>query len=187
MSADAGTTSSSEVPGQRDNQPDFVVVLPPLFSANECDRVVGHIDALGQTPGSIGAKDGSGAVVDLDVRRVRQTRLRLKVQLPGNERGTTLLQLPALWPTMPTADESASLSGISPETAHRMLLAVREWLLPYTGPVAFVVANPALRPVIRRLIEYEFASVPVLSHDEVIGPDRVIPVPFTAAAGSQES
>ena len=75
MSTDAETTSTSEVAGQDGDRPDFVVVLPPLFSAEECDRVIGHIDALGQTPGRIGAKDGSGAVVDLDVRRVRQTRL----------------------------------------------------------------------------------------------------------------
>ncbi len=76
MSANAETTSTSGAAGTAGDQPDFVVVLPPLFSADECDRIVGYIDALGQTRGSIGSKDGSGAVVDLDVRRVRQTRLR---------------------------------------------------------------------------------------------------------------
>lgn len=76
MPPDGEARSRSEVAGPTGDQLDFVVVLPPLFSADECDRLIGHIGAVGQARGTIGAKDGRGAIVDLDVRRVHQTRLR---------------------------------------------------------------------------------------------------------------
>ena len=40
LSANAETTSTSGAAGTAGDGPDFVVVLPPLFSADECDRIV---------------------------------------------------------------------------------------------------------------------------------------------------
>ena len=77
MSANAETTSTSGAAGTAGRSADLRGRPRRRSSAPmKCDRVVGYIDALGQTRGSIGSKDRSDAVVDLDVRRVRQTRLR---------------------------------------------------------------------------------------------------------------
>ena len=95
---------------------------------------------------------------------VREIRLRLETQLPGNETGTTLVRVPREWLTVESGSTGRvpSRAGISAEAAHRMLIEVREWLLPHTAPVALVTADAAFRPMVRRLIEFEFPTVPVL-------------------------
>ena len=56
-------------------QADFVAEVPDVFSAEECDRLVGYIGTRGQAAGSIGKPDGSGVELNLDVRRARHTTL----------------------------------------------------------------------------------------------------------------
>jgi tetratricopeptide (TPR) repeat protein len=105
---------------------------------------------------------------------VRHVRLHLKPQLPGNEPGTALVQVPDDW----SAD-------VSPEAAHRMLSAVREWLLPYATPVALLTRHASFRPALRRLIESEFPSVPVLADEEVIDSSRIVsPAQRDAVSGA---
>jgi hypothetical protein len=99
---------------------------------------------------------------------VRAIRLRLKDALPGNQEGTTYLRVPNEW------DSTDSLAGASPEVAHRRLVAARHWLQAQIHPVALVTTTRD-RLALRRLIEFEFPSVPVLSADEVIHPDRIVP------------
>ena len=55
---------------------------------------------------------------------VDQARLRVKPQLPGNEKGTVLLKVPDGWRGL--------TNGVAPDVAHQMLLAVRDWLRPHT-------------------------------------------------------
>ena len=55
---------------------DFVVELPCVFDSEECDRIVAWVATLPRTSGAIGTKDGRGAEIDPEVRRVRQTTLR---------------------------------------------------------------------------------------------------------------
>jgi tetratricopeptide (TPR) repeat protein len=106
---------------------------------------------------------------------VRETRLKLKAQLRGNQDGTTLIQVPAQWDELVQRESSDVLRVLaSPEAAHRMIAAVRQWLQAQTGPVALVTGNTELRPVVRRLIEYEFPSIAVLSRDEVTRPEQIV-------------
>jgi flagellar biosynthesis component FlhA len=53
-------------------------------------------------------------------------------------------------------------------------VAARHWLQAQIHPVALVTTTRD-RLALRRLIEFEFPSVPVLSADEVIHPDRIVP------------
>jgi type III secretory pathway component EscV len=108
---------------------------------------------------------------------VDQARLRVKPQLPGNEKGTLLLKVPDGWRGL--AD------GVAPAVAHRMLLAVRDWLSSYTTAVGLVTHDPAVRRVVRRLLEVEFPSVPVLAADEVLDPERLVAVSLAESAVSQ--
>jgi flagellar biosynthesis component FlhA len=113
---------------------------------------------------------GVAAIVD-------QVRLRVKSQLPGNETGTVLLNVP---------DGRLGLAdGVAPEVAHQMLLTVREWLRPRTTATGLVTHDAAARRVLRRLIEVEFPSVPVLAADEVVDPERLVAVSLAESGVSQ--
>ena len=77
---------------------------------------------------------------------------------------------------------------VSPAAAHRLLAATRQWLQAQTGPVALVTSHAQLRPVVRRLIEYEFPSVAVLSRDEVARLEQIVLLedPTVASVASME-
>lgn len=114
---------------------------------------------------------------------VRQTRFSVKAQLPGNQDGTTLIQVPDEWETFaPRGDGGSVRVNVSPVDAHRLLSALRRALQARTGPLA-LVASARLRPIVRRLIEYEFPEVSVLAREEVLHPDLVQPFDGPGAIG----
>ena len=108
---------------------------------------------------------------------VNKMRVRVKAQLPGNDKTTVLLKVPDEW--------CGLAAGVAPDIAHQMLLAVREWLRPYTTAVGLVTHDADVRQVVRRLIEDEFPSIPVLTVDEVVGPERIAAVSRAETAVSQ--
>jgi len=105
---------------------------------------------------------------------VRDIRLRLKAQLPGNQDGTTHIQIPQAWERADGDAPGDGLIGASPERAHGFLVSIRKWLQSRSGRVALITDSARLRPVVRRLIAYEFPSIPVLSRDEVVNPELIV-------------
>jgi flagellar biosynthesis component FlhA len=110
---------------------------------------------------------------------VRAVRLHLRTQLPGNQPGVVALQIPD-WTALVRVEAGMPILAVSPEAAHKLLLAMRQWLEARTAPIALVTATSELRPLVRRLIEYEFPAVSVLSRDEVTHPEQIVTIDANA-------
>jgi len=108
---------------------------------------------------------------------VRHVRQALRERLPANREATTLVLLPRAWEErlLPEAPH------VSPDSAHRLVVDVRRWLATRAPAVALVTREASLRPIVRRLVEYEFPGVAVLALDEVVQPERVVPADGDAA------
>ena len=112
-----------------------------------------------------------------DVRNVadtvRDVRVRLRDQLPGNQPDVTRVPIPAEWETELAADTSGR-ANVSAANAHRWQTIVRQLVETRTGPIALVTASAEFRPLVRRLIESEFPAVSVLARDEVLDAARSV-------------
>lgn len=103
---------------------------------------------------------------------VRTARVRLKRELPGNTPATPHYDLPSDWAA--TLDSwlkySDGTSHFIPEgePVHRFLLMLGDLLQSDETHAALVVDNPEIRPYVRRLVEWRFPYVTVLSRDEVV-------------------
>jgi tetratricopeptide (TPR) repeat protein len=108
---------------------------------------------------------------------VRAVRLRLKRQLPGNTPDARRYELPAHWEAT-IAGWLRHVDGRTafvppPDQAHELLRTIRAWWPPPVGNAVLITRHPGLRPYVRRLVEFEFPDLLVLSSDELLGPDEL--------------
>ncbi len=103
---------------------------------------------------------------------VRAVRVQLKKELPGNAIGTRHCELPAEWAAIVeswlTCSDGITIFAPPGEQLHRFLLMLADLLESNETQVALVVGNPDIRPYLRRLVEWRFPHVTVLSQDEVV-------------------
>ncbi len=88
--------------------------------------------------------------------------------LPGNNDQYSFYQLSKSFEV--TIDKSISeenILSLEPEKAHDILKAVRD-KVGSEKHVAIIVKKAKLRPFIKRLIEYEFPDIPILSRQELL-------------------
>ena len=103
---------------------------------------------------------------------VRAARLRLKRELPGNAPDIRRFELPAEWAD--TVDSwlkySDGTTCFAPpgEQVHRFLVMLADLLRSDVTHTALVVDNPDVRPYVRRLVEWRFPYVMVLSKEEIL-------------------
>jgi tetratricopeptide (TPR) repeat protein len=98
---------------------------------------------------------------------VSQIRLTMRDKLAGNQGNVEYLEVPAAWLDLIRSDRG--VFDISSVNAHGLLVETRRLLEKRTGPVALVVAPGArFRSFVRRLTEFEFPAVAVLSRDELL-------------------
>ena len=111
--------------------------------------------------------DGPGVV-----EAVRDVRLRLKRDLPGNAPGTERLWLPekaeaTLEDSLEYHDGLVSF-GVPPTETHDLLTEIKD-LLPAGGRnVALVVRKPEMRPFVLRLVAYMSPHLMVMSAEELV-------------------
>jgi flagellar biosynthesis component FlhA len=101
---------------------------------------------------------------------IRAARLRLKSELPGNAPPTRHFQLPSDWGHTVNSwlkyEDGTSYFAAPGEQVHRFLLMLGDLLQSDETIAALVVDNPEVRPYMRRLIEWRFPYVTVLSMEE---------------------
>ena len=109
---------------------------------------------------------------------VRAVRLRLKRQLPGNTPDARRYELPADWEAVMAGwlrhEDSRTAFVPPPDQAHELLRTIRAWRPSPAGKAVLVTRHPELRPYVRRLVEFEFPDLMVLSSDELLGPDELL-------------
>ena len=109
---------------------------------------------------------------------VRAVRLRLKRLLPGNDLTTRRLELPpeledatASW----LRHENGKVSfAASPQETHEFVATIRDLVRPNDRNLVLVTRSTELRPFIRRLIEFEFPYLMVLSQEELLSHDELV-------------
>ena len=109
---------------------------------------------------------------------VRAVRLRLKRQLPGNTPDARRYELSANWEAAIAEwlrHEDGRTAFVPPQDqAHELLCTIRAWQPPPAGNAVLVTHHPELRPYVRRLVEFEFPDLLVLSSDELLRPDELL-------------
>jgi tetratricopeptide (TPR) repeat protein len=104
---------------------------------------------------------------------IEKVRMVLRSDLPGNEGTRRLVGLSADFEreveNWVQERDGKTFFAIPPENTQDLLSAMREHLAGEVirGRLALVVRNARLRPFVRRLIELEFPSLPVLSQAEL--------------------
>ena len=116
--------------------------------------------------------DGSNIVETL-----RHVRLRLKEMLPGNDPATQRIGLPAeLEDTVASwlRHENGKARFVAPpQGPSELRAAIRGLARSGDRSLALVTRSSELRPFLRRLIEFEFPYLIVLSEDELLPHDRL--------------
>jgi flagellar biosynthesis component FlhA len=104
---------------------------------------------------------------------VREVRLTLRGQLPGNDTARQQIEIPEQWEGLPTQQEGTVVFTASPFVALQLLSQVRKWMESRDRNAVLIIRSAALRPFLRRLVECEFPYVAVLSQDEILRSDAL--------------
>jgi flagellar biosynthesis protein FlhA len=112
-----------------------------------------------------------------DPRRVAERiRRAIRADLPGNEPGRTLLRLDEDVEEAVTRSlrrGGSSVLALTPTELEAVLDAVESVVGPRDpSEVALVVKSPGIRPLLRRVAELRFPSLPVLVTEELLKDDR---------------
>ena len=103
---------------------------------------------------------------------VRAARVCLKRELPGNAPATPHYELPPEWGATMNSwlkfGDGKSYFIPDGEQVHRFLLMLGDLVSSDQTRAALVVESPAIRPYVRRLVEWRFPYLTVLSKDEVV-------------------
>lgn len=114
-------------------------------------------------------KDGDRLAVVDAVRRMEAVR----PMLPGNQPGTRLIEVGAPCERLIAGsiqlEDAMPYLSMPPSDTQRCLAAVRA-VLPGEGEAALLVADARVRRFLRRLVELEFPSLPVVARDELAAP-----------------
>jgi len=120
----------------------------------------------------------SGLASDNIGEIIRDIRLRLKELLPGNDLTTQRIELP------PKLEETVAswlrhengkvYFAAPPQESHELMTAIRDLVHSSDRHLALVIRSSELRPFIRRLIQFEFPYLMVLSQDELLSHDELV-------------
>lgn len=118
----------------------------------------------------------SSRLEDDPSQAVRAVRCRLKDLLPGNRREDKRVEVPLELETSIQAwlwhEEGKRFLAALPQDIQGWLEDISKLVDSASQDVALVVANAALRPALRRLVELELPSVMVLSQEELLDEPR---------------
>jgi tetratricopeptide (TPR) repeat protein len=161
---------------KREKSPAFIeAMLADVSSRLRCARVLRALVREGvpitELRSILEAVQAQG-LSDIDAS-IRAVRLRLCRQLPGNRMNRQQIEIPEEWEGLLTQQEGKIVFSASPEATLRLLLQVRNWMESRDRDVVLVTRNAALRPFLRRLVEFEFPYVAVLSREEKLRPEAL--------------
>jgi tetratricopeptide (TPR) repeat protein len=111
---------------------------------------------------------------------VRGCRIKLRRQLPGNQPNAQRIEVPDEWEKFLTGEGEKSVFAASPYDAYKLMLAVRRWMEGKDRNAVLVTRSAAVRPFLRRLVEFEFDHAMVLSHEEALARDEPAAATTTA-------
>jgi flagellar biosynthesis component FlhA len=108
---------------------------------------------------------------------LRAVRLRLRALLPGNSAEVRRAWLPQEWEDRGASwlrrEGAETKFAAPPDQLHEFLLSIRSLITselsdPTVTDLALVMCNWELTPYVRRLIEFEFPNLMVLSQEELL-------------------
>src|SRR5262249_34262669 len=116
----------------------------------------------------------------------RAVRLRLKRELPGNDRAAERLNAPREWENWLKVEHGKIVFSVTARETHQILSEIRGWMQSGHNIPVLVTHTPELRPFIRQLVESEFPQLMTLTADEALSPEELSAMEETAPVPQTE-